>query len=281
MSKHNNIHLPPLKSQGIKTKLIPWIQATIPYSFNGVWVEPFMGTGIVGFNIAPDNALMCDTNPHIIKFYNFLKNQDSDTLNVVKDYLLKVGHELHIRGDVVYYEIRDRFNETHNPLDFLFLSRTCFNGVMRFNSNGVFNVPFCKNTRRLSKNFISKLVAYISYVMDLFLTKNFEFICQDFKTTIQSANKDDLIYCDPPYIGRDVGYFNKWVREDELSLFNALNNTSSKFILSTWSSDAKDTNPYIDELWSKFSVTTQDHSYFVGGKGSRRPSIKEALVTNF
>ena len=61
--------VPPIKSQGIKSKLVPWINSIIPHDFDGVWIEPFMGTGVVAFNLAPIHALLCDTNPHLVNFY--------------------------------------------------------------------------------------------------------------------------------------------------------------------------------------------------------------------
>ena len=62
------IFVPPIKSQGIKTKLVPWIKQIVPENFNGVWIEPFMRTGVVAFNIKPKKAILCDTNPHLINF---------------------------------------------------------------------------------------------------------------------------------------------------------------------------------------------------------------------
>ncbi len=63
------INVPPIKSQGIKTQLVPWIKSLVPADFNGLWIEPFMGTGAVAFNVAPKRAILCDTNPHLINFY--------------------------------------------------------------------------------------------------------------------------------------------------------------------------------------------------------------------
>ena len=63
------IHIPPIKSQGIKTKLIPWINSMVPKPLEGKWIEPFMGTGVVAFNVAPKSAVLCDSNPHLMKFY--------------------------------------------------------------------------------------------------------------------------------------------------------------------------------------------------------------------
>ena len=60
------VSVPPIKSQGIKTKLVPWVRQVVPEEFNGTWIEPFCGTGAVAFNIAPKRALLCDSNPHLI-----------------------------------------------------------------------------------------------------------------------------------------------------------------------------------------------------------------------
>ena len=66
------VFVPPIKSQGIKTKLVPWIRALVPES-EGRWIEPFLGTGVVAFNAGFKRALLSDTNPHIINFYRQLQ----------------------------------------------------------------------------------------------------------------------------------------------------------------------------------------------------------------
>ena len=58
------VNISPIKSPGIKTKLVPWIASIIPSNFKGLWIEPFMGTGVVAFNIAPKCALLCDIPPN-------------------------------------------------------------------------------------------------------------------------------------------------------------------------------------------------------------------------
>jgi DNA adenine methylase len=64
--KSNRIFVPPVKSQGIKTKLVPWIKNSIDWNYTGRWIEPFVGSGVVGFNVLPKAATFADANPHII-----------------------------------------------------------------------------------------------------------------------------------------------------------------------------------------------------------------------
>jgi DNA adenine methylase len=116
------VNVPPIKSQGIKTKLVPWVKSIVPSNFDGVWIEPFMGTGAVAFNIAPTNALLCDKNPHLVNFYSSLAHGEINS-GIVRDYLAAEGKSLLEKGEDHYYEVRDRFNKHHSPLDFLFLNR--------------------------------------------------------------------------------------------------------------------------------------------------------------
>ncbi|MCQ2559363.1 MAG: DNA adenine methylase, partial [Clostridia bacterium] len=67
------IYVPPIKIQGIKTRIVPIIKKNIAIDENMVWIEPFMGSGVVGFNVVPRKALFFDINPCIIDFYNEIK----------------------------------------------------------------------------------------------------------------------------------------------------------------------------------------------------------------
>lgn len=64
--------VPPIKSQGIKTKLTDWIRDCSEHVTYDRWVEPFAGTGVAAFNVQPKTALFCDSNPHLITFYQAL-----------------------------------------------------------------------------------------------------------------------------------------------------------------------------------------------------------------
>ena len=274
------VGVPPIKSQGIKTKLVPWIKSIVPSDFNGTWIEPFMGTGAVAFNVAPRRAILCDSNPHLVNFYKGIASGEI-TPEVVKEFLTREGEILLSKGEDYYYFVRDRFNSEHSPLDFLFINRAGFNGMIRFNRKGGFNIPFCRKPQRFAQAYVTKITNQVGWVSKLIYAKEFTFKCQDFNKTIEEATSADIIYCDPPYIGRHVDYYNGWDDSHERELFNKLSGFSGRFILSTWHHNDYRENEYVKSLCSEHSVLTREHFYHVGGKEKNRNPVIEALVTNF
>jgi DNA adenine methylase len=271
------VQVPPIKSQGIKTKLVVSIGALVPAGFEGRWIEPFMGTGVVGLNLARSDALMCDTNPHLINFYKAVKD-GAITAEVTREYLQKEGEKLSRLGEEHYYTVRTRFNETCEPLDFLFLSRAGFNGMMRFNRKGGFNIPFCRKPDRFAQSYVTKITNQVAAVAEIIERGNFNFKLQDFENTISEARSGDIIYCDPPYMGRHVDYFNGWTDENERTLHRLLKDSPAEFILSTWAGNKYRTNLYLQELWADMNVLKQDHFYHVGANLENRSSMVEAIV---
>jgi len=274
------VQVPPIKCQGIKTKLVPFIQENINWAGEGRWIEPFLGSGVVGFNINSKRAMFADSNPHLINFYQSI-NQREITPSVAKKYLVDEGKKLTEGGKDYYYEVRTRFNKYHEPLDFLFLSRAGFNGVIRFNKKGGFNVPFNHKPERFSKAYITKVVNQVRAIYKLCQLNDWQFVCQDFDKTLMLATEKDFIYCDPPYVGRHVDYFNSWDDNEEKRLYALLSQTKAKFMLSTWHSNQHRDNPYISNLWSNFSIINREHFYHVGAKEVNRKPMLEAIVMNY
>ncbi|MCP4404043.1 MAG: Dam family site-specific DNA-(adenine-N6)-methyltransferase [bacterium] len=274
--------IPPIKCQGIKSKLVTWIRETLDWNEQGRWIEPFVGSGVVGFNIAPHTAVFCDSNPHIINFYSAI-NTGEITPGETREFLVNEGKKLSTYGKEFYYEVRERFNATHSPLDFLFLNRSCFNGMIRFNRKGKFNVPFGHKPQRFSKAYITKIVNQVEFVSKKSQICEWTFLRQDFRETLttMSITQNDFVYCDPPYAGRHVDYFNGWSEEDEHDLHTLLTECPAKFILSTWHHNDYRENLYIDTLWSDFNILTREHFYHIGAKETNRNPIFEALVINF
>ena len=283
-----SVIIPPIKSQGIKTKLVPWINDLVLQSGldlqNTNWIEPFFGTGVVGLNaIVGGNRIVGDTNPHIISFYEQIQNGEITPQNM-RPYLELEGRHLCESaedGYVHFRKIKDRFNTNHSSFDFIFLSRAGFNGMMRFNRKGEWNIPFCKKANRFAPAYITKICNQIKESSSVIQRYDWTFYNQDFIETINMAQEGDIIYCDPPYFGRYVDYYNGWTEEDEERLYNALMNTPAHFILSTWHHNEFRHNEMMDKYWNQFHVETQEHFYHGGGHIENRHAIVEALVFNF
>ena len=276
----DKIFVPPIKIQGIKTKLIPLIAKNIIIEKETTWIEPFMGSGVVGFNLAPKNAIFADINPYLIQFYKAIQNKEI-TATIARLFLEAEGEKLKVGDADYYYEVRNRFNLEHNPLDFLFLNRSCFNGMIRFNKDGLFNVPYGHKPERFAKAYITKIVNQISFVADRILHSNWQFLNIPFSDAIAIAMPNAFIYCDPPYIGRHVDYFDSWDEDDEIKLHDSLVSSGAKFMVSTWDHNQYRTNEYLTRCWSDCIKVNQDHFYFIGAKEDNRVPMVEALLMNY
>ncbi|MDE7316121.1 MAG: Dam family site-specific DNA-(adenine-N6)-methyltransferase [Helicobacter sp.] len=274
------IKIPPLKIQGIKSKLVCSIKNAMEWKNRGIYFEPFMGSGVVGFNIAPKRAIFSDNNPHIINFYRAIQkgfiNKES-----AREYLRQEGAALEKEGQEHYLKVRERFNKTACSFDFLFLNRSCFNGLMRFNLKGGFNVPYCKKNTRFTQSYITKIVNQIDWVSNLIKNNDYEFRICDFTYILKQAQYGDFIYCDPPYIDRHCDYFNVWNEIKEKELYEILSSTKAKFILSTWHSNQYRENKYITTLWNGFYNDIIEHFYHLGASENNRNAMKEALIKNY
>lgn len=276
----DKIFVPPIKIQGIKTKIVPMIKSNVFLNRDTIWIEPFMGSGVVGFNVASSKAIFADTNPHIIEFYNQIKEKKI-TSYLVRNFLEQEGSLLKEKDTEYYYEVRERFNTNHNPLDFLFLNRSCFNGMIRFNKDYKFNVPYGHKPQRFTKAYVTKIVNQVKYIENKLKYNDWTFFCQSFEKTINEANDNCFIYCDPPYIGRHVDYYDSWDEESEKLLCSTLKLSKSKFMLSTWDHNDFRKNEYINDLWGFCNKLTKEHFYHIGAQEKNRNSIVEALLTNY
>lgn len=274
--------VPPIKCQGIKTKIVGAIKSLHAKYPNGRWIEPFCGSCVVALNVRPENALLCDSNEHIIRFYADIQ-AGHITSGLVREYLSEQGARLKRLGEDVYYEIRDQFNSAPNSLAFVFLNRACFNGVMRFNRKGKYNVPFCRKPERFARAYITKITNQVAECASILRTVNWVFQTADFRQTLALAAEGDFLYADPPYAGRHVDYFNSWAEDDERELATALKKLPCRFVLSTWYQNKYRTNPRVESEWGgdRFTVNQFEHFYHVGPTEELRNSMVEALISNF
>lgn len=274
-----HVGVPPIKCQGIKTKLVPFILESIQWqpSAGGRWIEPFLGSGVVALNLAPDYALLGDTNRHIIRLYQAIQTGEIGSTNV-REHLEREGKRLESGGSAYYYAVRERFNETGSPLDFLFLNRSCFNGVMRFNRDGRFNVPFGHKPERFSKAYITKIANQINWVARQMRGKHWEFRPAPWDEVLAEARADDFLYLDPPYIGRHTDYYNSWDDREARALARTAQALPCGFALSMWLENRHRRNVHLEECWSGFHLRVFKHFYHVGPTEEHRNEMDEALV---
>ena len=275
----SRIGVPPVKCQGIKTKLVPFILGSIKWKAyeNSRWIEPFLGSGSVAFNVCPEAAILSDTNRHIIDLYKAIQRGDLDA-QIVKYHLTKEGIKLEKSGGSYYYEVRDRFNETSAPLDFIFLNRSCFNGVMRFNSSGKFNVPFGRKPDRFSRPLITKICNQVSWAACQMKGRRWDFRISPWKQILKEAKENDFVYLDPPYIGRHTDYYNAWSEEDAEALASEARKLPCGFALSMWFCNRFRENPHLAERWAGLEMRLFTHFYHVGSNEEFRNEMIEALV---
>lgn len=274
--------VPPIKCQGIKTKIVRAIRSLYPKNAGGRWIEPFCGSCVVAFNVRPERALLCDSNGHIIRFYADIQT-GAVTGSMVKEYLAEQGARLRRQGEDVYYEIRDNFNREPTSLAFLFLNRACFNGVMRFNRKGRFNVPFCRKPERFAQAYITKITNQVRACAAILRSVEWVFQESDFRHTLSAATPCDFVYADPPYAGRHVDYYSSWSEDDEKDLAAMLKRLPCQFVLSTWFQNKYRTNQSVVDEWGNagFTVNFFEHFYHVGSTEGLRNAMTEALISNF
>jgi DNA adenine methylase len=214
---------PFIKWAGGKRTLAEQIYAHIgPIPEGATYYEPFLGGGAMLLHICPETAVCFDINEELINLYNTIKDNPEELLHLLKEQYF----ERHSTD--FYYQIRniDRRRKLYANLTqlqkaarFLYLNRTCYNGLWRVNSLGQNNVPMgrYKNPCIINSDEIIEISQY-------FNTSNINFINRDYKAVLEYANENDVVYFDPPYdieeeqngfVAYTKGGFN---REEQLNL---------------------------------------------------------------
>ena len=270
--------VPPVKTQGIKTRSIPAIRSVVERDEGGLWVEPFVGSCCVPLNMRPKRALLGDANGHLIDLYEAIQRHEA-TPSSVRDFLEEHGARLAERGAGYYYEMRDAFNGDGDPLKFLFLNRSGFNGLVRFNRRGELNVPFCKRPSRFSKAYITKVCNQVAALSEAIDACDWEFVRAPWQDVLAEAGEGDYAYLDPPYVGRDVSYVaGGWDEAEAVALAEAAHATPAEVCLSMWESNEFRRNEHLYDYWSDFEWTRVEHFYHVGAREANRHPMAEVLA---
>lgn len=272
--------VPPIKCQGIKTRLVPFIKEHVKRDESKTWIEPFVGSGVVAFNMAPQKALLTDKNQYIIRLYQGIQ-EGSITSQSVREFLEYHGAKLSQGGVDYYKEMRDKFNENGDPLYFLFLNRSDFNGMIRFNRHGQFNVPFCQKPDRFSKAYITKICNQVLHVSEVMKGKDWTFKNCSWRETMMAAEEGDYIYLDPPYIGRNTSYVGEWPEEDAVDLATYSKKTPANVCLSMWKENEFRRNEHLYKYWSDFKWFDTEHFYHIGAKEKNRHPMIEVLAIKY
>jgi len=288
---------PFLKWVGGKTQIIESIEKNLPEHFseinNATYIEPFVGGGAVLFWILQKypnitKAVINDINPDLTTAYSTIKNNPTELVHILKiiqDEYLLLNEE---KRKEYFLNKRERFNSksldpVENTALFIFLNRTCFNGLYRVNSKGLFNVPFGKYTN-------PKICDKQTIFADSELLQKVDILTGDFEETLKYASNYSIFYFDPPYKPlSETSSFNSYAKGD----FNdheqiRLNNFCKKvdmlghsFILSN--SDVKGKNPndnFFDDLYEQFNIKRVYATRMINSNADKRGKLTELLITN-
>ncbi len=188
----NNSKTPPLqllKWIGNKQRYAHIITSYLPKNYNK-YIEPFLGTGAILAAMNPSNGIAGDILRPLIDLMNILKK---DSAILIHHY--KKHWNNYMKNPREYYlTVRESYNNSPNAYDLLFLSRTCYGGVMRFTKTGRISTPIGPHKPISPNSFASRARSWAERI------KNVKFVCADYKETMHEAKKNDLIYCDPPYV---------------------------------------------------------------------------------
>ena len=286
---------PFLKWAGGKTQLIAEIERRLPQfveSNHFTYVEPFVGSGAILFwmlNNFPKmkKAVINDINADLINAYRTIAGLPNDLIKVLKEFQNEY-HSLENDADKKkeyfynkreHYNKRDRDEITQAAL-FIFLNRTCFNGLYRVNRKNLFNVPmgsYKQPTICDEQNILA-----VSYAL-----KNVEILNGDFEETVKYAEENSFYYLDPPYRPLSAtSNFNSYAEgvfddKEQIRLKNfceKLDFNQSKWLLSN--SDIQ-TNNFFDNIYGKFYINRVDAKRIINSKPDKRGNLKELLITNY
>jgi DNA adenine methylase len=293
-----SIAKPFLKWAGGKTQLLTEIERILPKSivqqkFN--YIEPFVGSGAVLFwmldkfeNI--DKIVINDINSDLINTYRIITNKPKELISILEilqgEYHSLEGNEE--KKQEYYYQKRTLYNTRETDLVtqaslFIFLNRTCFNGLYRVNKNNAFNVPMgsYKKPTICDKENLQAVSQVLQKV---------EILNSDYKETLHYIKENTLFYVDPPYKPLNDASFNAYSKYDfndnqqiELKEFcSKIDILGHHWILSN--SDVKghiENDTFFDNLYMDYQIERVKAKRMINSKGNKRGELNELLITNY
>lgn len=269
---------PFVKWAGGKTKLLLEIMQRLPKTWKD-YLEPFVGGGAVFFGLASTrvggtdgmNWVLNDINAELINAYKMVRDAPNFLIAELKEKRF---------NKKTYYAMRNAWNPTspkHRAVRFIYLNKTCFNGLYRVNSKGEFNVPMgdYKNPMICDEETIRECSRLLQAT---------SLHAGPFTNTIALAQKKDFIYCDPPYLPRsETAEFTSYTKDgftisDHEKLHEALKKADKRGAF--WMLSEGD-SPFIRKLFRDFNVMPVSSRHSVSASGDSRTKSKELLITNY
>ncbi len=235
--------------------------------------EPFLGGGSLFFAIRPKTAILSDANEHLIRCYKFVRDEPGLVARYLHSHAAK-------DGEAYYYRVREEYNRSEfsaaQAARFIYLNKTCFNGIFRVNAKGKFNVPY---GRKESPAIPSEndLIAIAGILKDTSLKAS------SYEKALENASKEDFIYLDPPYPPLNgTAYFTHYTKdrfseEDQKTLaerVHELDRCGCMLMISN-----ADT-PLIRRLYRKYELVSLPVIRYLTCK-SVRHKVKELVITNY
>ncbi|MBU4217061.1 DNA adenine methylase [Patescibacteria group bacterium] len=252
-----------------------------PYKFNpktATYFEPFVGGGAMFFDLLPKRAVLSDMNLELVTTYNVIKNDVSALIKKLKEHQKKNTKDYFLKVRALKVE---KLSDVNRAARFIYLNRTCFNGMYRVNSSGGFNVPYGDNKNPLICDEVNLLKARDAMKETIILH-------QDYKYVLDKAKKGDFIYFDPPYYPvNKTSSFTSYTKEGFLEqqqeelrdTFLKLHKRGCYVMLSN--SDTKFINDLYFELDRKIKIKKVFAGRAINSNGANRGKIKEVVVVNY
>jgi DNA adenine methylase len=289
---------PFLKWAGGKTQLINDIEKALPKDVlrdKFTYIEPFVGSGAVLFSMINkfpnlERAVINDINEDLINTYRIIAKRPNELISIL-EILQNEFHDLVGNEDkkkLYYYQKRELYNTRNEEQSgqaalFIFLNRTCFNGLYRVNRKNEFNVPMgsYKQPTICDKENILAVNRALQKV---------EIMCGDYQATLKFAEANTLFYFDPPYKPlSQTSSFNAYAKyefndNEQIRLRDFCTKVDSlnhNWILSNSDVKGKDIyDNFFDDLYSDFNIQRVDARRSINSNPEKRGSLKELLITN-
>lgn len=271
--------LPVVKWAGGKRQILDEIKSRLPEDYDRYY-EPFVGGGALFFDLQPTSACINDLNFQLINLYRQIQthaHELCDSLYVFEESYNSL--EDMDSKDRYYYDIRDNFNNSVKYRNipvlsaamFIFLNKTCFNGLYRVNKDGLFNVPsgHKKNIRIFDRENLESMSEFF---------KGKDILCGDFEEACLSAEYGDFVFFDSPYYGTFDSYQQNGFTEDDHRRLFSLYETLSKrgvYCMLTNSSSA-----FIKELYEGYHIEKIGVKRSISANGTNRVG-EEVIIRNY